>query len=410
MTMTGVSATATEAARNAFARGLLASGVSVNGLMASNNAQAAAKLFAQASELDPGMCDAWLARVVAGDDSVATLQGAWAARETLGWETRRLAVPVAQFTAVVDDGLFVRLEITSHNSLGAALGVALARDGRYSEADALLKTVRPTDPFDTDLHTYAEGVLNFRTQRWADVLRLFPADKRWRKPVYGAAATAMATTALASLGVFEDAFRRAKDTVDVDLVPAATTVALYTQAMCLRHLGKVEDSNQLLRRVYSRDAKFTPAREALDDPGRRLVLTNPETIEARTDPWSADSAPSPQAAEAAKNASEATKYLAEGEAELSAMLGMAEAKRQVKMIRATTKVNTAREKMGLPVSVTSRHTLLVGPPGCGKTTVARALTKQLCGLGVLRGPTVTETNKSKLIGEHLGEKIGRAHV
>ncbi|MDQ1249742.1 MAG: hypothetical protein QG597_4118 [Actinomycetota bacterium] len=403
MTMTGVSATATEAARNAFARGLLASGVSVNGLMASNNAQAAAKLFAQASELDPGMCDAWLARVVAGDDSVATLQGAWAARETLGWETRRLAVPVAQFTAVVDDGLFVRLEITSHNSLGAALGVALARDGRYSEADALLKTVRPTDPFDTDLHTYAEGVLNFRTQRWADVLRLFPADKRWRKPVYGAAATAMATTALASLGVFEDAFRRAKDTVDVDLVPAATTVALYTQAMCLRHLGKVEDSNQLLRRVYSRDAKFTPAREALDDPGRRLVLTNPETIEARTDPWSADSAPSPQAAEAAKNASEATKYLAEGEAELSAMLGMAEAKRQVKMIRATTKVNTAREKMGLPVSVTSRHTLLVGPPGCGKTTVARALTKQLCGLGVLRGPTVTETNKSKLIGEHLGE-------
>ena len=62
--MTTAGATATEAARNAFARGLLASGVSVNGLMASNNPQAAAKLFTQATDLDPGMCDAWLARTV----------------------------------------------------------------------------------------------------------------------------------------------------------------------------------------------------------------------------------------------------------------------------------------------------------------------------------------------------------
>jgi AAA+ superfamily predicted ATPase len=104
----------------------------------------------------------------------------------------------------------------------------------------------------------------------------------------------------------------------------------------------------------------------------------------------------------AKHAEEAARYLAEGEAELDRMLGMAEAKRQVRLIRSTTKVNQARAKMGLPVSVTTRHTLLVGPPGCGKTTVARALTKQLCGLGVLRRPSVIETNKSRLVGKHLG--------
>ena len=74
--MTSIDASATEAARTAFTRGLLASGVSVNGLMASHNEAVAAKMFRQASEADPLMCDAWLARIIAGDDAVAVLAGA----------------------------------------------------------------------------------------------------------------------------------------------------------------------------------------------------------------------------------------------------------------------------------------------------------------------------------------------
>ena len=401
--MTSVDAAATETARSALTRGLLASGISVNGLMPSHNEAVAAKMFRSAAATDPTMCDAYLARMITGEDSAAVLAKAWRARETMGREIHRLAVPAGEFRPMVSDGLFLRLEITSPDALGVAYAVALGRDGRYQDAADLLNQLRPTDPFDADMHDYAQGLLHFRAQRWPDVLRYFSTEKQWRRPAFGSAAAAMATTALASLGVFEDAFRRAKDAIEVEHVPAAATLAMYTQAMCLRHLDKEDDAAQLLRRVYSRDAKFAPAREALDDPTRRLLLTNPETIEARTDPWDAGSAPEPTAAEAAKHAEEAAHYLAEGEAELDAMLGMAEAKRQVKLIRSTTKVNQARAKMGLPVPVSSRHTLLVGPPGCGKTTVARALTKQLCGLGVLRRPTVIETNKSRLVGNHLGE-------
>jgi type VII secretion ATPase EccA len=392
-----------EDARNAMVAGLLASGISVNGLQPSHNPQVASQMFSTATTLDPGMCDAWLARVLAGDHGIEVLSGAWAAVRTFGWETRRLGVTELQFRPEVSDGLFLRLAVTSVESLTCAYAAVLAEAKRYEEAAKLLDGVEPRHPFDTELVNYVRGVLYFRTQRWPDVLAQFPEGTQWRNPELKAAGAAMATTALASLGVFEEAYRRGQDAVEGDRVPGAANIALYTQGMCLRHVGREEEAVELLRRVYSRDPKFTPAREALDNPNFRLVLTDPETVEARTDPWDPESAPTRAQTEAARHAEAAAKYLAEGDEELNAMLGMERAKREIKLIKSTTKVNLARAKMGLPVPVTSRHTLLLGPPGTGKTSVARAFSKQLCGLTVLRKPLVVETSRTKLLGRYMAD-------
>ena len=52
----------------------------------------------------------------------------------------------------------------------------------------------------------------------------------------------MATTALASLGVFEEATRRAQEAIEGDRVPSAANVAMYTKGMCQRHLGREEEA------------------------------------------------------------------------------------------------------------------------------------------------------------------------
>ena len=123
--------------------GLLASGISVNGLQPSHNPQVAPQMFTTATSLDPDMCDAWLARMLAGDQSIEVLTGAWPSVKTFGWEIRRLGVTELEFRPEVSDGLFLRLAVTSVESLAAGYAAALAEAKRYEEAAELLDASIP---------------------------------------------------------------------------------------------------------------------------------------------------------------------------------------------------------------------------------------------------------------------------
>jgi SpoVK/Ycf46/Vps4 family AAA+-type ATPase len=89
-------------------------------------------------------------------------------------------------------------------------------------------------------------------------------------------------------------------------------------------------------------------------------------------------------------------------AELDELVGLEPVKRQVHEIVAQLRVARLRDRQGLASQPPARHFVFTGPPGTGKTTVARILGRIFAALGLLVRPEVIEAHRADLVGEHLG--------
>ncbi|HEY0937931.1 MAG TPA: AAA family ATPase, partial [Trebonia sp.] len=89
-------------------------------------------------------------------------------------------------------------------------------------------------------------------------------------------------------------------------------------------------------------------------------------------------------------------------AELDELVGLEPVKQQVRAIAAQLRVAKLRDRQGLASQPPVRHFVFSGPPGTGKTTVARILGRIFAALGLLVRPEVVEAHRGDLVGEHLG--------
>jgi AAA+ superfamily predicted ATPase len=90
-------------------------------------------------------------------------------------------------------------------------------------------------------------------------------------------------------------------------------------------------------------------------------------------------------------------------AELNAMIGLGSVKKEVTKLRASLEVEKKRLDQGLAVSATSRHMVFTGPPGVGKTEVARVMGDIYRSLGVLRRGHLVETDRAGLVAGYVGQ-------
>lgn len=88
---------------------------------------------------------------------------------------------------------------------------------------------------------------------------------------------------------------------------------------------------------------------------------------------------------------------------LNNLVGMENIKNDIKSLVNVIKVNQLRKKEGLPDQKLNMHSVFIGPPGTGKTTIARMMADIYFSLNVLDENNFVEVDRSSLVAGYVGQ-------
>ncbi len=93
--------------------------------------------------------------------------------------------------------------------------------------------------------------------------------------------------------------------------------------------------------------------------------------------------------------------------DLDAMIGLSAVKAEVNTLIARLQLERRRKAEGMTVTALSQHMVFTGPPGVGKTVVARAIGDIYRGLGVLKRGHLVETEEKELVAGFIGQTAAK---
>lgn len=365
------------------------------GMLGSSPARAL-EIFSEITNYDESACDAWVGRIRCGDTDRVTLFRAWYSRSNFGQLAGAAEISMNGLNARIPIGGIYGRDISYpiNSPLAITMGFAVqeAAEGNFADAMEALEDA-PSGGSD-HLVSWVKAVIYGAAQRWTDVIDQVRGADHWPDKFLAAAAGVAHGVAAANLGLFTEADRRLTEANDTPAGQACAPAIAWYLAMARRNQGNEESAQVLLEWLQANfpEPKVTAA---LKDPAYRLETTTAEKIAARKDPWD------PSSVVADTSARE--KLLAEAQAELDRQIGLSRVKEQIEAYRAATQMARIRAARGMKVAQTSKHMIFAGPPGTGKTTIARVVANILAGLGVISEPKLIETSRKDFVAEYEGQ-------
>lgn len=392
-----------------FATCCRALGLSVHDRRRPPDQAAARSGFTELTRIARDQCDAWTGLAASGDTSARVLEAVWQTVATAGVLQRHVQLADGDLAFTYDTGLYLKFSASTPDDFQLAYAVTLCDAGDYVGADELVEPLITRRPSWLDAR-WVRIAMYYRAERWSDVVRLITPivnDERL-DATYAHAARVALGTSLARLGMYAPALSYLEDPSGP--VDVATVDGTLVKALCLRAQGEELDAGDVLAELYAANPENEQVEVALSDTSYGIVPTTAARIEGRSDPW--DPATEPSEADFVDPGARERKahLLIEAEAELAEFIGLEEVKYQVARLKSSVAMAIRRQERGLTVAQRTNHLVFAGPPGTGKTTIARVVAKIYCGLGILKKETVREVHRADLIGQHIGETEAKTNA
>jgi len=365
--------------------------------------------FTALARIAHDQCDAWTGLAAAGDVSLDVLEAVSRTAGTAGVLQRNVELAPGALGFRYETGLYLQFRAATPDDFQLAYAAGLVSTGRFADAGEIIAALTERRPGWREARWVAV-VINYRAQRWSDVVKLLTPivnDPNLDEAFSHAAKIALGT-ALARLGMFAPALSYLEEP-DGPVAVAAVDGAL-AKALVLRAHVDEESASEVLQDLYAAHPENEQVEQALSDTSFGLVTTTAARIEARTDPW--DPATEPSADDFVDPAAHERKaaLLAEAERQLAEFIGLDEVKNQVSRLKSSVAMELVRKQRGLAVAQRAHHLVFAGPPGTGKTTIARVVAKIYCGLGLLKRENIREVHRADLIGQHIGETEAKTNA
>lgn len=354
-------------------------------------------------------CDAWTGLAAAGDVSLRVLEAVSQTAATAGTLQRQVDLAPGALGFRYDTGLYLQFRAATPDDFHLAYAAALATAGRFADANRIVTGLTARRPGWREAR-WVDVVTNYRAERWSDVVKLLTpvVNDAGLDEAFAHAARIALGTALARLGMFAPALSYLEEP-EGPVAVAAVDGAL-AKALVLRVHVDEDAASEVLQDLYAAHPENEQIEQALSDTSFGIVTTTAARIEARTDPWDPDTEPSAEdfvdpAAHERKSV-----LLHEAELQLAEFIGLDEVKNQVARLKSSVAMELVRKQRGLAVAQRAHHLVFAGPPGTGKTTIARVVAKIYCGLGLLKRENIREVHRADLIGQHIGETEAKTNA